>query len=185
MNETSPSIANFLSELRAFHEFTYQKALPIEVATFFARPEVGWSVAENFSHMARVSRSMSLIFRMPGKLVSPFLGRAKDRPPLEKIKEDYLAGLRKGFSSGPFAPAREESADDARKMAILDEWRYSYQKLEKSLQSYTDEQMRQNQFYHPMLGRITLMETAYIALYHSIHHLQNVERKTGLKLLPE
>ena len=93
--------------------------------------------------------------------------------------------LRKGFSSGPFAPAREESADDARKMAILEEWRYSYQKLEKSLQSYTDEQMRQNQFYHPMLGRITLMETAYIALYHSIHHLQNVERKTGLKLLPE
>ena len=103
---------------------------------------------------------------------------------------DYQAGLRRGFAAGPFSPAREAEAGDPesaarRKESILDNWKESWKPLAQNVRRYSDEELQRKQFYHPILGRIPLIEAAYMAIFHSQHHLNNASKKSGINLAPD
>ena len=101
--------SRFQSEIQRFHEQTFELSLDIDTEVFFARPEQGWSVAENYTHISKVCHSMRLIFSPLHNPATWVLGRApEERPELKEMLKDYHAGLEKGFRSGPFTPAREE-----------------------------------------------------------------------------
>lgn len=181
----------FVKELETFHNSAYELGQAVDPLKFFARPQIGWSIAENFSHITRVCKTMRLIFSPVHAPASLLLGTAPaERPDLKKVMEDYHAGLRKGFAAGPFSPSKEGEASDAdtaarRKAVILEAWKESWKPLAQNVRRYNDEELQRKQFYHPILGRIPLIEAAYMAIFHSLHHLHNASRKAGMNLAPD
>jgi hypothetical protein len=179
----------FQQEIERFHLRTFELALDIDTDVFFARPTQGWSVAENYTHITGVCHTMRLIFSPLHNPATWVMGKATDeRPDLKEFMKEYHAGLEKGFRSGPFTPAREEAADAdsarLRQATILEKWKDSWQPLAENVGRYSDSELISRQFYHPLLGRIPLIEAAYMAIFHSIHHLQKAEKKAGTTLLP-
>lgn len=178
----------FLKELEIYHEKSYAIATKLDANTFFARPEAGWSVAENYIHMAKVLRSMALIFAPISVPLIALMGKSNGNPPsLEQFMKDYHSGLEKGFHSGPFAPARENpNIKDPvqRQNEILLEWRDSFKPMAARLEGFTGDELMKKQFYHPILGKVILMDMAYMAIFHSMHHLKKASRKAGTNLLP-
>lgn len=181
----------FLSELRRFHEEAYEKGKKLDAESFFAKPEKGWSIAENFLHAAKVNRIMALIFAPAGAPMALLLGSAGDeRPTLQEFMNRYHAGLKKGFPAGPFAPGKEHPPVDSQRMEdrqreILEEWKKSGDGIERNVGRLSDEQLRKKQFLHPTLGRIPFIDAAYMAIFHAMHHLKNASRKSGADLCPD
>lgn len=178
----------FLYELERFHNETYAKALLVDPEAFFQPAQQGWSVAENFTHITKVARTMALIFAPISAPVIGMMGHhTGELSQLKQMMLDYHAGLKKGFNAGPFRPTTESPSaanQKERKDRILEEWKQSWKPIAERLQKFDDEKLMRRQFYHPLLGKVILMDMAYMAIFHSMHHLMNAERKSGLDLLP-
>ena len=103
----------FLYELERFHNETYAKALLVDPEAFFQPAQQGWSVAENFTHITKVARTMALIFAPISAPVIGMMGHhTGELSQLKQMMLDYHAGLKKGFNAGPFRPATESPGDE-------------------------------------------------------------------------
>ncbi|MBP9886488.1 MAG: DinB family protein [Leptospiraceae bacterium] len=149
---------------------------------FFKRPETGWSPAENFQHIIKVTRLLSLSFSAPKFLASLVFGEVTNSAPrIHQVADVYLDALKKGQNSGPFTPSKESIEGDSpkRKLELLSDWNKSWDKYGLAVKDWNEEQLDKILMPHPFLGKIPAREMYMIGILHPIHHLEIVAKRLG------
>ena len=156
-------------------------ALPVNV--FFARPEQGWSAAENVKHLIRVGMAVNLGLQTPRALLSVFgAGRQPSRK-LAEVRSVYLARLSSGATAGrlyqPLSEAvvSDEAPAEARRQALLKKWLKVGGSFCGAIQAWSDADLDRFRLPHPIMGRVPLREMCLFNLLHAIHHVGIVQAR--------
>lgn len=173
--------ADIVRELRALH------ARSRDFWSSFSTPELfhplgdAWSPADNIRHLLKSNRPVLRALSTPKILLLARFG-AGLRPSrtYTEVRERYLARLAEGVTAGRFTPkplAGSEQTEEQRRslMADLDQVSAS---LTGAVSGWREWQLDRLCLPHPALGRMTVREMLFFTLYHNLHHVRNVERRT-------
>lgn len=148
---------------------------------FFARPEEGWSPAENLQHLTKSVAAVNRGMKFPKIILRLLFGTsATISRRLRKIAELYRAELAKGAkSSWRYSPSSRSLPEDLEpaKEKILKKWEKAGYNLLTTLEKWEDPQLDKYQLPHPILGKITVREMLLFTLYHNLHHMNGVRKK--------
>ncbi len=157
--------------------------LPVDV--FFARPEKGWSPAENVKHLALAKWAVALGLAFPRFLYRILFGRP--RRPSRRFKDvegKYKGALRAGATAGIYTPPREtarQSQAEVRRTRLLKRWERAGQSLRRRVaESWTEKDLEELRLPHPVMGRITAREMLLFAILHDLHHTGIVANRLGM-----
>jgi uncharacterized damage-inducible protein DinB len=100
----------------------------------------------------------------------------------EEIVERYQRVLAGGGQAGRFAPSPQVVRGD------LEAWRRRLMRrrealedtLEAAVRRHSERSLDRLRLPHPLLGKLTLREMLFFTLYHGVHHVENVARRTAL-----
>ncbi|MCB1143143.1 MAG: DinB family protein [Leptospiraceae bacterium] len=147
---------------------------------FFQVPTKGWSPAENLNHLSKVTNSLTMSFFIPKFFTSLIFGKSKvESRSFQEMSRLYLALLKEGKDSGPFAPRREKPIGSKRQMDLLSAWNISIEKYGEVLNHWQEQDLDSNLVFHPFMGKITSREMFMVGLLHPIHHTKIVSERTG------
>lgn len=153
----------------------------IEGEEFFAAPAGVWSPAENLVHLIRSARPVAKALRIPKLLLRLRFGRM-ERPSqsFAAIRATYVdVSLAGGaVASGPFIPQVTGSGPEV-KQRILTAWNGTGRQLEQVLAPWPEEALDRLQLPHPLLGNLSVREMLFFTLYHTMHHVNDVQRLLG------
>lgn len=147
-----------------------------EVA-FFNRPGEKWSVAENVQHLIISTNTSSLAWKLPLFLVKIIGGTPnRNSRTYDELKEKYYKKLREGGrASSRFIPKPAEIKKGKQK--LIDNWNKATATFIKTLTTNRSEKDLDSYLVkHPLLGRITLRELGYFTIFHTEHHLHNIQK---------
>ena len=147
---------------------------------FFHQPEGKWSPAQQVKHLIISANRTRLAYTLPKFIVRWYTGKP-NRPSrsYDELVAKYKMKLEQGGkASGPFIPKPIPVSYGKNKM--LDQFKKSMIKLEKSIQANPkEEQMEEYLAPHPLLGKITLRELGYFTIHHTYHHLESIQKMTA------
>ena len=163
----------------------YFAALPERV--FFVRPEGAWSPAENVVHLIKSVRPVAMGLRLPRLMLKLFFGTPqKPSRRFQHLKEDYRAELGKGAKAPKrFVPREREAPANpaASRLELLRRWQAAGTDLLAALRHWHETELDRFALPHPLLGKLTIREMIFFTLYHDLHHVNNVRRRLGQKVL--
>jgi hypothetical protein len=182
---TKPEIVH---ELRALHERSTPYWNAFSTADFLAPLGDAWSPADNVRHLVKSIRPLARGLRIPRPLVLLTFGPSlrKSRGYAE-IREIYQGVLARGADAGRFAPSPEGPPADpeAWRATLMDRWAETAKSLEDALTPWSEAALNRCRMPHPLLGKLTVREMLFFTLYHNLHHVLNVARRTGIIFVSE
>jgi len=174
--------AEIVRELRALHARSRDFWNGFSITEFFFPLGEAWSPADNVRHLLKSNRPVSRALRTPKILLAFRFGAGlRDSATYPELRERYLARLAAGVTAGRFAPRPLGSSDQTEEqrsalMAALDK---VSEDLTGAVSNWREWQLDRLRLPHPALGRLTVREMLFFTLYHNLHHVQNVARRTG------
>ncbi len=180
MNSSGLDSADLSGELRRAGQeaATYFGFLP--PAIYFAGSDEHWSPAHHARHLTLSNRPLIQALRLPRLALLAVGGKAENGRvgrDFATMRETYLAALKAGArASGRFLPTLEGSQDAAGQAAGVAELRESAEGLSGAAARWPDADLDGLTLPHPVLGKLTLREMLYFAVYHHSHHLEGVRR---------
>src|SRR6185369_6710340 len=104
---------------------------------------------------------------------------SRDYGGLRDVYRGILAG---GGKAGRFAPALEALPADpaAWRRALMGRRELAAEALERAIEPWSETALDRYRMPHPLLGKLTVREMLFFTLYHNLHHIQNVARRTGI-----
>ena len=147
-------------------------------AEFLKAPKGKWNAGQHTDHLSRSILPLVLGLKLPNYLPRFIFGKA-NRP--SKNYEDLVAKYKTRLSLGskaifPFIPSNFKYRS---KQSLLEKLKSNVEKLCKILEAYSEPQLDEIVFPHPVLEKITLREMLYFTIYHAEHHqklvLKNLE----------
>ena len=180
MNSSGLDSADLSGELRRAGQeaATYFGTLPPHV--YFVGSDERWSPAHHTRHLTLSNRPLTQALRLPRLALLAVGGRAENgrvSRDFATMRETYLAALKAGArASGRFLPTLEGSQDAAGQAASVAELQASVEALSAAAARWPDADLDGLTLPHPVLGRLTLREMLYFAVYHHSHHLEGVRR---------
>lgn len=152
---------------------TYFGSLP--PAVYFTGSDERWSPAHHARHLTLSNRPLTQALRLPRLALLAVGGRAENgrvSRDFATMRETYLAALKAGArASGRFLPTLEGGQD-----AGVTELQASVEALSAAAARWPDADLDGLTLPHPVLGKLTLREMLYFAVYHHSHHLEGVRR---------
>lgn len=149
-------------------------------AVYFAGSDERWSPARHARHLTLSNRPLIQALRLPRLALLAVGGRAENGRVgrgFSTMRETYLTALKAGArASGRFLPTLEGSRNAAGQAAGVAELRESAEGLSAAAARWPDADLDGLTLPHPVLGRLTLREMLYFAVYHHSHHLEGVRR---------
>jgi hypothetical protein len=147
-------------------------AFPTE--SFFNRTPAAWSASDNLDHLIKAVKPICLAMKMPRRSLQIMFGKS-GRPSrtYEEIREVYRGELAKGArASGRFLPDQEYSDAQAgeRKRRLVERWEKAVSELAAVVDRWSEADMNRYQLPHPILGRLTVREMLFFAIYHNLRH---------------
>ncbi len=146
--------------------------------SFFERPGGKWSVAENMQHLILSTNTTTLAYRLPLFLVR-WVGGKPNRP--SRGYEELLTRYMKKLEDGAKASARyvpKPIAVKYGKEKLLGNWHKATKKFITALDNNrTEKDLDHYLAKHPLLGRITLRELCYFTIFHTLHHLDSINKR--------
>lgn len=175
-------------ELRALHERStpYWNAFP--TAELLAPLGEAWSPADNVRHLNKSIRAVARGLRVPRLVVlvtfGPSLRKSRGYAEIREVYHQVLAG---GADAGRFAPRPEGPPGDpeAWRRELMSRWAENADSLEAALVPWSEKALDRCRMPHPLLGKLTVREMLLFTLYHNLHHVQNVARRTGISFAAE
>ncbi|HYF61539.1 MAG TPA: DinB family protein [Herpetosiphonaceae bacterium] len=153
----------------------------IEGDAFFAAPAGVWSPAENLVHLIRSAKPVALALRIPKPLLMLRFGRMH-RPSrsFAAMRSDYVDVALAGgaVASGSFVPQVTGSGREV-KQRILTSWNNAGRRLEQELAGWSEAALDRSALPHPVLGTLSVREMLFFTLYHTMHHVNDVQRLLG------
>ena len=156
---------------KVFSAFTHY-CNSVNENTFFEKPSVKWSVAENMQHLIVATNTSTLAFSLPKFLVR-WAGGTPNRKSrtYEELVAKYKNKLAEGgAASGRFVPKPMKLSFGKQKLMMR--WNSAALKHIDAIKKIkTEDELDNYLVKHPLLGRITLRELCYFTIYHTEHHL--------------
>jgi DinB superfamily len=180
-DSSKPDSADLNGELRrAGQEFaTYFGSLPPHV--YFAGSDEQWSPAHHVRHLTLSNRPLTQALRLPRLALLAVGGRTehgRGGRDFATMREMYLAALQAGGrASGRFLPTLGAGRDAAAQASGVADFQTSLEALSGAVARWPDADLDGLTLPHPLLGRLTLREMLYFAVYHHSHHLEGVRRR--------
>jgi DinB superfamily len=175
-NLTIPEIEDQI--LSAEKEFTiFCSSLTDE--QFFYQPEGKWSPAQQVKHLVTATNMARLPFVLPGFIVRMIAGKPnRNSRTYEELVAKYKMKLEQGGQAGGrYVPKPVPATYGKEKM--LNNFAKAMSKFSHSLKNIREETKLEKYIApHPLLGKITLRELSYFTIYHTQHHLQNIQKLT-------
>ena len=174
--------AELLGELRSLHEQSTAFWESFGAAEFFAPLGDAWSPADNVRHLLKSNRPVARALGTARvALALRFgVGFRKSRSYAE-IRETYRAALAGGVTAGRFAPRPEPAPADPEtaRRALMEQREATASALASALARWGEGALDRLRLPHPALGKLTTREMLFFTLYHNLHHVLNVARRTG------
>lgn len=144
----------------------------VSEAEFSAERDGRWSLAENLDHLVRSAKPVAKALTMPKLVLWLLFGRGGTSRPLSEVRSAYRETLdRGGQASGRFVPGSQRS-----QKLLLDEWDACGSLLLRNLDRWSESQLDVYRLPHPLIGKLTVREMLFFTIFHTQHHLDNVER---------
>jgi|SRR6185369_10607925 len=178
--QTKPEI---LQTLRALHERSTRYWSAFSDSDFLAPIGEAWSPADNVRHLDKSVRAVVRGLGIPKPLLFLLFGpsprASRDYGGLRDVYRGILAG---GGKAGRFAPAPETLPADpaAWRRALMGRRELAAEALERAIEPWSETALDRYRMPHPLLGKLTVREMLFFTLYHNLHHVQNVARRTGI-----
>ena len=141
-------------------------------------PEGKWHAGQHAEHLLKSVKPVASGLGMPKFLIRQKFGKA-NRP--SKTYDALVARYREKLELGPvyakaYAPGDAGFNKKDKGLKALIE---ALDKLVAKLSKWSEEQLDEYIFPHPLLGKVTVREMLYFTAYHAAHHQQLIKR--GLK----
>ena len=176
--ETGPEIVAELERLDA--EIT-DFFCGLEVDTLLSPQGENWSPADHLRHLTKTLRAIRKGLKAPGLLLVLRFGLARrDSRSFEEMVEAYKGRLAEGnVDAGPFAPSSPShpSMGEAFRDRVLGYWRQADEEFRAAVAETSEARLDRYQVTHPALGKLTLREMLFFALYHNAHHARLVAER--------
>lgn len=136
-------------------------------------PEGKWNAGQQAEHLIKSTRPLIKGLSFPKFLIRLKFGKA-NRP--SKTYHELVAKYKQklttmeGNPPGGFVPKSVIFADYTKLAKTQTE---IIQKINEKLDKWSEEELDQHIFPHPLLGKVTVREMLYFTIYHAEHH-QNV-----------
>lgn len=162
LNKSYTSFTGFLESLSK-DEFEYA-------------PEKKWSAGQQAIHLIKSTKPVAKALGYPKFLISYKFGKANraSRTYLELV-DRYKEKLATNTRPAPSAYAPETAKHTDLKRLVTTQ-KQVIEKLIEKLSKWSEEQMDQYIFPHPLLGKITVREMLYFTIYHAEHHQNLIKR---------
>ncbi len=149
---------------------------------FFARPQPGWSPAENVKHLVKANAAIHLGIAVPRAALLVFGRGTGVSRRLGDVRDAYFAQLQAGATAGIYTPLREGAdAGDAKARArqnqLVGRWENTNARLARALTAWSEEDLDRYRMPHPIMGRVTVREMCLFALLHAVHHVGKVQAR--------
>lgn len=132
-----------------------------------------WSALQNFKHLVLSNQAIASGLKGPKDRLKA-LGAPKNAAiGFDELEKMYKAGVRNVQGPAAFQPNIE--ADDTLD-ALLGRWQGIAEKFEERLKDWTEMELDEITFPHPLMGRLSARQMIYFAIFHTYHHLDIIDR---------
>lgn len=132
-------------------------------------PEGKWSAGQQLEHLIKSTSPVIKGLNYPKFLISYKFGKA-NRPSrtfealVERYKERLSAG---GRASAPYVPNK---VSFEKKEKLQTQLTQNIEAINHKLNKWSESQMDEFVFPHPLLGKLTVREMMYFTIHHADHH---------------
>jgi len=164
--------------INAFRELTLA-CEAVDDNAFFRHPGDKWSVAENLQHLVISTKTTTLAYRLPKWLVR-LVGGKPNRP--SRRYDEVLAKYNRKLAEGGKASSRyvpKPLEEKYSKKKLMQNWAKATDGYLSALKKCrTDADLDHYLAAHPLLGRLTLRELCCFTIFHTLHHLDTIQKIT-------
>ncbi len=141
----------------------------IDEESFYRAPEGKWNAGQQLSHLVKSLKAIYTGLVIPKFQLKMLFGKAnRTSRSYNELVEKYQSKLDKGYENRKaYMPAEVEFKD---RKALCDKLMSFANRLGKQLEGFDEEQLDTYLLPHPLLGKLTIREMAYFAIYHVQHH---------------
>ena len=128
-----------------------------------------WSASQQLAHINLCVKPLVLVFCMDKAAIAQTFGVIdKSGRDYETVLSDYLTKLKEGGKApGRFVP---EATIDDQKDSQVESLKNLVIELCSRIETFTEDELDTLIIPHPLLGKLTLREMLYNAIYHVRHH---------------
>lgn len=134
-----------------------------------------WTAGQQLDHILKSISPLEMALMLPKFVPRLMFGKA-NRPSktYDELVEKYLEKLAKGaVATGPYIPP---SISYSEKEKLVRQVNKKTEQLCKRVNSFSEQQLDEYIFPHPLLGKVTVREMLYFTLHHVNHHLDITKR---------
>lgn len=156
---------------RAFIEMLKE----MDEESFYRALEGKWNAGQQLSHLVKSLKAIYTGLVIPKFQLKILFGKA-DRPSrsFDELVEKYQLKLSEGYENRKaYMPTELEFRD---RKALSDKLMSLANRMGKQLDGFDEEQLDTLLLPHPLLGKLTIREMAYFAIYHVQHHQKLTEK---------
>lgn len=163
--------------LRKNYQDLSQYINSLDKETFENMPGGAWSAGQQLDHLIKAVRPLNWIMPFPKWFISMLFGKNNRKPrTYPELVERYHDKLSQGGkASAPFVPPMIPfEKKDQKLMALLER----YETLILDMNNFTDTSLDTLLLPHPLLGKLTIREMLFFTVYHTEHHLNNLQKRS-------
>jgi hypothetical protein len=161
----------------ALVESNHQAAIwfrEIPAIDFFTRQGDIWSPSDNLDHLIKAVKPITKALKLPAITLHAMFGKPeKASVSYQELCQRYRDEIaRGGKASGRYLPDQKSPLDgvEAQKNLLLEEWTSAGKELVTVAEKWEEKDLDRYQLPHPLLGRLTIREMLYFAIYHNLRH---------------
>lgn len=154
--------------ISAYQHFT-ESIRSLNADEFEYAPDGKWSAGQQMEHLIKSTSPLIKGLNYPKFLISYKFGKA-NRPSrtfdqlVERYEEKLTIG---GKASSPYVPGKV-SFDKKEKLQT--QLTQNIEAINQKLNKWSETQMDEFVFPHPLLGKLTIREMMYFTIHHADHH---------------
>lgn len=172
--ETVYNKASIKTAMQAAFRETAEAVSAMDEQDFLASKAPKWSAADIFDHLIRSAKPVASGLKMPKIVFKNFGTPNRPSRTFDGLAKRYQERLAEGGrSSGPYNP---QEGTVYNKADMLKRWNEIGEKMERRIERHwADEKMDNYLVPHPLLGKLTIREILSFTIYHTHHHLKQIE----------
>lgn len=175
---TLDSLQDLAREMRSFKSRASEYLLSIPAERFFAKPEKGWSIAENVKHLNKTTWPITLGLKLPAAVPAALFGKESGSRSFAEIREAYYANVQNGFQAPLiYRPGSAGTGDRAAQEKMVRTFEKTIEDLISAFLKLETVVIDSVRMPHPALGKLTIREMLFSCLNHGIHHLTILSRR--------
>ena len=145
---------------------------------FFRERNGSWSIAQHLQHLTISTKTSTAAYALPKFILRMVAGKPnRASRSYDELVNKYQTKLAEGGKArGRYIPGKLTARTGKEKM--IDKWFAVTGTYLKAIRKNCNEsQLDRFIVPHPLLGKITLRELGYFNIYHTKHHLKNIQSR--------